>query len=126
MSDAVAHEWERCRHYIEAALQHSPHFESIEDVEQMLGEGTYMLWTGADCALVTRIVIYPNKKIFEVVHGGGNKREIIERLGPALEEFAVNQGCDALAVIGRKGWIREGERAGWHLGYVCMMKSLKQ
>lgn len=126
MTDPVTAEWNRCRHYIEAALDRSPHLESIEDVERRLGEGTYMLWTGDDCALVTQIMNYPSKRVMEVVHGGGNKREIIGRLGPALEEFAVKQGCDSLAVIGRRGWIREGEKAGWHLGFVVMMKALKQ
>lgn len=118
-------EWERCRHYIEAALDNSPHLEAIEDVERRLGEGTYMLWTGAECALVTQIMNYPSKRVMEVVHGGGSKREIIERLGPVMEDFAVKQGCDSMAVIGRRGWLREGEKAGWHLGYVCMMKTLK-
>jgi hypothetical protein len=118
-------EWERCRHYIEAALGNSPGFESIEDVERLLEDGTYMLWTGADSAVVARIVIYPNRKVFEIMHGGGDKAELIHRLGPLMESFALRQGCDAMAVMGRKGWIREGEKIGWHLGYVCMMKSLK-
>jgi hypothetical protein len=125
VNDLLASEWERCRHYIEAAIDNSPHLETIEDVEKLLEEGMYMLWTGLNSAVVVEIRNYPTKKILAVVHGGGDKNEIMDQLGPLIEDFAVKNGCQAIASFGREGWKREGERRGWHLGYVCMFKNLK-
>lgn len=124
MQGALASEWERCRHYIEAALCNSPGLEDIEAVEGALDRGGYMLWTGANCAAITDISIYPSRKVLTIVHGGGDKSELIGSLFPRIEEFAALQGCDLIAVTGRKGWEREGEKHGFRFGYVTMIKDL--
>lgn len=124
MQGLLAHEWARCRHYIEAALRHSPGLEDIEAVEGAVERGGYMLWTDANCAAITDISIYPSRKVLTIVHGGGDKAEMIGKLLPRIEEFAALQGCDLVAVTGRLGWLREGEKHGFRLGYVTMIKDL--
>lgn len=126
MTDSIAAaEWVRCRHYIEAALANSPGFETIDDVERMLCTGNYMLWTGRECAAIVEISQYAAKRVIAIVHGGGDKNELADELEPMIEAFGRERGCDLIGVMGRKGWIREGEKRGWHLGYVCMLKALK-
>jgi hypothetical protein len=125
MTDA-AEEWERCRGWIEAALAHSPGFETIEDVEKLLGSNLYQLWSGDNCAAITSVDRYAQRLVISIIHGGGDKRELIDVLEPKIARFGAEHGCDMIAVTGRRGWIREGERHGYHFGYVTMMKAIRQ
>lgn len=119
-------EWSRTRHWIDAALAHSPGLETLEDVERLLSDGRYMLWTSERCAAVTEIAEYASRKVIVIVHAGGDKAELINEMEPRIAEFGVGQGCDMIAVTGRHGWQREGERHGYRLGFVTMVKDLKQ
>lgn len=126
MSGTLASEWARTAHYIEAALAHSPGLETLEDVERMLGVGNYMLWTGDKCAAITEISIYAARNVITIVHAGGDKGELIDVIEPKIAEFGAEQGCDLIAITGREGWKREGEKRGYRLGYVTMIKDLRQ
>lgn len=119
-------EWARSRHWIGAALDRSPGLETLDDVEQLVFGGNYMLWTGVNCAVVTEIAEYASRKVIVIVHGGGDKDEMIHVLEPRIAEFGAEQGCDLIAITGRKGWIREGEKHGYRLGFVTIVKELKQ
>lgn len=122
----IATEWERTQHYIGAALARSPGYETLEDVRRMVGTGAYMLWTGENCAAVTRIDRYSQRLVLVLVHAGGDKAELIDVLEPKIAAFAVEWGCDAIMLEGREGWKREGEKRGYRLAYVVMIKDLKQ
>ena len=120
-------EWQRCRAWIEAAVNRSPFgLETIEDVERAIETGAYQFWPGKRSACVTEIQQYPHKKVFCVIHGGGALDELIDEMEPALCAFARAAGCDLIAGIGRKGWQRVTERRGYRLGWVTMVKTLRQ
>lgn len=119
-------QWERCRHWIEAAVDRSPGLETIEDVERMVESGNYIFWPGKNCAAITEMQQYAQKKALCVMHGGGDLRELVDELEPALCSFALAAGCDMLMGVGRKGWIRETEKRGYRFGFVTMVKNLKQ
>lgn len=119
-----AEEWARCRHWIEAALAHSPGLESIEDVERGVARGTYQVWFGKECCAVTEIAQYARVRALVVVHGGGDMAELLEELEPQMCGFARGQGCTLIMGTGRKGWERVTRSRGYRFGYLTMVKTL--
>lgn len=122
----LAEEWGRCRHYIEAALAHSPGFETIEDVERHIESGAYQFWPGIHCAAITEIAQFTTKKMLVMQHVGGDLDELLHRMEPHLCAFARAAGCDGIMGLGREGWKRVGEKLGYRLAWVALMKYLKQ
>lgn len=120
-----ASEWARCRHWIEAALTHSPGFETIEDIEEAIASGAYQFWPFPHCAAITEIGIYPRKKVLAILHGGGDLNELLNLLEPVLCECARLNGCDLIMGLGRKGWERPSEKHGYRFGWLAMIKNLK-
>ena len=118
-----AHEWARCRHWIEAALAHSPGLETIEDVERAIERGSYQVWFGRDCCAVTEIADYARARALMVVHGGGDMGELLDELEPAMCAFARAQGCTLIMGTGRKGWERAAGPRGYRFGWLTMVKS---
>jgi hypothetical protein len=117
--------WARCRGWIEAATLQGPGLESITDVEQRIAAGQYSFWPGANCAAVCEIRHYDNKKALVVVHGGGDLRELLEKIEPMLCAYARAQGCDVMMGEGRKGWERAARDNGYRFGMITMMKNLE-
>lgn len=119
-------EWARCRHWIAAALKHSPGFETIEDVERLIEEGKYSFWPGANCAAICEVVQFAQKKALIVVHGGGDLGELIGEMEPALGDYGRSLACDVIMGTGREGWKRVCENHGYRFGWLVMVKDLKQ
>jgi hypothetical protein len=119
-----AENWARCKHWIEAALAHSPGLEGIEDVARAIERGTYQVWFGAGCCAITEIADYARAKALVVVHGGGDMAEMLEALEPAMCAFARAQGCTLIMGTGRKGWERATRANGYRFGYVTVVKDL--
>ncbi|HXR94949.1 MAG TPA: hypothetical protein VN718_03675 [Rhizomicrobium sp.] len=124
-SGSAVSEWSRCRRYIEAALVHSPGLETIADVERAIERGSYQVWFGKACCAVTEIAQYARAKALVVVHGGGNLRELLNELEPAMCEFARAEGCTLMMGTGRKGWERATRAHGYRFGFITMVKSLQ-
>jgi hypothetical protein len=123
-------EWARCRPWIEAALARSPGFEDIEDVERLVMEGQYIFFSGPDCAAICSIEVYCQKKAFVIQHAGGDPegsiREMIADLDPSMCAYANAMGCDMIMERGREGWKPILEKHGYRVGYVAMVKELRQ
>lgn len=117
-------EWLRCRHWIQAALDRSPHLEDIEDVERMIGEGRYIFVPGEHSAAVFEIAHFAQKKAFVAVHAGGDKNELMDVMEPMMCALARSFGCDVIMGYGREGWKRETEKRGYRFGWVAMIKDL--
>ena len=64
------------------------------------------LWRDGDTIAVTTIIRYPRKTTCLIVLAGGSL-ETLRRCLPLVEEWARHQGCQAMEVTGRKGWLRE-------------------
>jgi hypothetical protein len=123
-SEAQA-QWARCRHWIEAALAHSPGFESLEDVERLIAESRYVFWPGQRSAAITEIAQFARMKVLVVQHAGGDLSELIDEMEPALCAYARLAGCDAIMGFGRMGWKRVTEKHGYRFGWVAMVKNIK-
>lgn len=118
--------WTRCRPWIEAALITSPGFETIEDVEALAAVGRYQIWFGENSVAVTEIAEFARRKILIVAHGGGDLTELLDVLEPRMCVFAVQNGCDGIMGMGRKGWERVTEKRGYRFAYLNMIKDLVQ
>jgi len=119
-------QWRRCRPYIEAALARSPGLASIEDVEHRIASGAYQFWPGKRSACITEIAEFARAKALIVVHGGGDLSELVDKMEPALADFARAAGCDLIMGTGRKGWARVLEKRGYRFGWIVMLKALTQ
>jgi hypothetical protein len=105
-------EWARCRHWIEAAIEHSSGIISIEDVEAGIAAGNMQFWPGQRSAAVTEIAVYPRTKHLLVVLAGGDMEEIISMI-PSFKFFGKAHGCEKLVEAGRAGWERVLKGRGW-------------
>jgi hypothetical protein len=118
--------WPRCRPWIEAAIATGPGVETIEDVERLIESGRYQLWAGRASAAVTEITHFQRRKILTVMHGGGDLSELLVEIEPALCAWALEQGCDGIMGLGRKGWERATIPRGYRLAYNAMIKDLAE
>lgn len=117
-------EWNRCKPWIEAALETSPGFETIADVARMVDEGKYQFWPSENCAAITEIATFSQRKVLTVVHGGGDLTELLDTLEPRMCDFAKRMGCDAIMGTGRKGWERVTASRGYRLAFINMIKEV--
>ena len=61
-----------------------------------------------ESAVVTEVADYPRKRILRyVLAGGDNLDNWLEPIQNKIEEFAMNNYCQAIEVAGRKGWLRK-------------------
>lgn len=98
-------EWERCKPWIEAALERTGGTHTIEDVERQIAEQKAVFLAGKSAALVCEILIYPQMRVFRIWLGGGDGEELKSWL-PELSDLARAYGCSRLRIEGRHGWVR--------------------
>ena len=97
-------EWDQARKFILPALDyHRTHSE--DDVLIRLASGEYRLWRTESCAVVTCFIQYPQLKALETRWAGG-ELVALRALQPAIERFALSQGCREIVSTGRDGWAR--------------------
>lgn len=118
-------DWARCRGWIEAAVATGPGVETIDDVERLVGEGRYQLFTAPRSAAVTEIAQFTRRRILIVVHGGGDLEELLDVLEPRMCAFACAEGCDAIMGTGRRGWDRVTKKRGYRFAWINMIKDLR-
>jgi len=98
--------WQRCRRYIEDALEYAGGSHTIEDVWQSIQEGKALFFPLDKSAIVTEIVDYPQKAMCRIWLAGGDLDELMQA-EVALSAWAKTQGCDGMEIIGRRGWSRQ-------------------
>lgn len=104
----VRGEFNRCRPFIEAALDRDIGTHTADDVLELLETGPVQLWPTPNAAMVTVVETYPQKKMLRGWLSGGNLEEI-QAMEPRIRAWAKRQGCDVIVIGGRKGWLRAFE-----------------
>ena len=97
-----ASEWERCRPYLEAALDHS-HDARLEDLREMVVRGEAQFWPALDSAMLTELNTTGNTLHIRLF--GGNMDTLRDML-PVIEDYGRALGCTAITLTGRRGWER--------------------
>jgi len=113
-------ELERCKPWIEAALEYSGGTHDFIDIAEGIYKGTLQLWPSPKGCIVTEIVVYPRKRMLNVFLGGGELDQILDMHQDVIQ-WAKAQGCTALTMTGRAGWKKPLAKHGWqqlHSSYV--------
>ena len=119
----AAREWERCRPWIEAALEYAGGTHMIEDVREAVETGRALLLAGRQSAMVCEVQIYPQFKSFHVWLAGGDLAEI-RSSQPQLEEYARHLGCARISIAGRRGWVRAINDLGYQEKFTTVVKEI--
>lgn len=114
---------DRCRPWLQAALDRSNGTHEWQDVLALLEAGKAQFWPGNEAAMVTEILRHPRKSVMHIWLAGGDMAELL-RMVPDVEIFGKMNGCEAIALDGRTGWQRVLK--DWGVGGVSMFKEIAQ
>lgn len=102
----VASEFLRCKDWLQTALNHDYGTHALDDVWDLLKDGgPAQIWPLPNAVMVTVIEEFPRKKVLRGWLSGGDLREI-QAHEPVIRAWAEKQGCDLVAISGRRGWVR--------------------
>jgi len=109
-------EWLKSKPYIINALKHQDDYE-IQDVECKIEDGTFLLWTGKQSAIITEFIEFPQTKTCNLIFCGGDFDEIV-KMTETIEEFCRISGVTKIYGGGRKGWLKKIKHLGWKNEYL--------
>lgn len=113
----------RCRPFLEPALDYNGGTHAWGDIEGGVLTGVMQLWPAPEGALVTEILRYPKQRVCNVFLGGGAMDQL-KAMVPSVEVWAKAQGCQAVTVLGRPGWVRALAPFGVKPLYLALRKEL--
>tara|TARA_B100000575_G_C23143794_1_gene666969 strand:- start:1635 stop:2006 length:372 start_codon:yes stop_codon:yes gene_type:complete len=123
MLDMPVNELERCKPWIEAALEYSGGTHTFDDVKENIIKGIMQLWPSPRGCIVTEIVIYPRKRVLNVFLAGGELDQILD-MDSDVKAWAKAQGCVEARMSGRVGWQKPLKSLGWKPLFNVMGKEL--
>jgi hypothetical protein len=98
-------EFERCRPWIEAALEYSGGTHTFDDVVDGITSGRMQFWPAPRGCAVTELVRFPRKMTLNCFLAGGEMDQILDMFEDA-RNWGRQQGCTAFTLAGRAGWQR--------------------
>ena len=121
----VAGIWPLVSSLIRAALENS--LTDFAIIEREVLDGRMLLWLACDganirAAAVTQLSQSNGKRFCTIVACGGRGFRRWKHLIAKLEQFARDEGCNSIVIIGRRGWQRE--YADYKLKRVTLEKEL--
>ena len=119
----VLDEITRCRPWITDALEYANGTHLFDDVAAMIVAGQLQLWPAPRGCLVTEIVTYPRKRIFNVFLAGGELDQLLD-MHEDMKRWAKAQGCTVATLHGRRGWTRTLAENGWRETLTTMERDL--
>lgn len=120
---SVDAEMERCREWIEAALEYGGGTHDFDDVVESVKSGFMQFWPADDACAVTEIITYPKKKVLHIFLAGGNMDTIVA-MNESAEYFAKLNGCSGMSIAGRKGWKRVLTTKGYREAFTTLGKDI--
>lgn len=121
-SDLVS-ELARCRRFLEPALAYNGGTHGWDDIAAGVEAGKLQLWPAPNGALVTEILKYPRQRVCNVFLGGGDLEQL-KAMVASVEAWAKVQGCGAVTVLGRPGWVRALAPFGAKPLYTALRKEI--
>lgn len=115
----------RCREYIEDALARplSRPTMTFMDILEGIESGQYQFWPGKQSAIVTQIMVYPQRKGLHFFLAGGDLDELIH-MQREITDWARSRDCDHVSLAGRMGWKKALQDEGWDKTSVLMAKEI--
>ena len=124
----IAHIWEQVAPLLDRVKEHSEGEAEPDDFLEPLTHGDMQLWifteeSSLHSAMITQIIVYPQKKILRVISIAGSEFEKLRQFNDVVELFAIKTGCTGLELWGRKGWKKL--LPDWESNYIVYTKDLK-
>ncbi len=102
--------WPRVSHWIKAALERGDMgtFGSVESDVLAARALLWVVWNDPDLegAAVTQVEKFESSKVCTIAACGGGGMRTWVHLIETLEDYARQQGCNCVRIVGRKGWQR--------------------
>ena len=131
-SSKVNDVWDRCKKFIEMGNNKSQQEMNVDDIYEKLLTTDMQLWIvfSEDAEIVsvltTEIVIYPRVKTCRIVTlGGKDMDDWVEQFLKMLEEWALENNCEAMETACRKGFIKKLEKFDYEHTYTILTKKLQ-
>jgi hypothetical protein len=121
--DELEQELNRCRKWIEGALEHSGGTHTFDDICGMVRSGALQFWPADDACAITEIIFYPRKKVLHIFLAGGNMDTIVD-MNASAEHFAKLNGCTGMSVAGRRGWSKVLSHKGYSESHTTLSKEI--
>lgn len=108
--------------YLMKSVKWTQGTSDADDLSRAIFATTTQLWVVFDEKnfirgyLATEIVQYPKAKHFTVLHCAGEDgclEACVDRVFTLFEQYAREQGCDAVEIKGRNAWSRFVEKHGY-------------
>lgn len=115
---------ERRRH-IEAALEYADGTHTFDDVVDMVMTGRLFWHPLPNSFMVMEIIDYPRAKHLHVFLAGGDLDEI-RATQPDLVDMAKANGCSAVSLGGRRGWVKALATQGWKESHTAVVLHIKE
>ena len=127
--DDVEYVWEKVEPILARVIPHSEGELETDDILDLVTEGSMQLWIVAEnkeiiAALVTQIITYPQKRILRLVSLAGEDFNKFKHFLDIVESFAIQKGCTALELWGRKGWKKLLPE--WNSEYIVYTKDIRE
>ena len=127
--DDVEYVWEKVEPILARVIPHSEGELETGDILDLVTEGSMQLWIVAEnkeiiAALVTQIITYPQKRILRLVSLAGEDFNKFKHFLDIVESFAIQKGCTALELWGRKGWKKLLPE--WNSEYIVYTKDIRE
>lgn len=98
--------FERVAPYLQAAIEYNGGETTLAQVYAGIQRGEYMLIPGRDCAIVLEPVHHPSgKRVLNFFLAGGDLKEL-QGMERDICVLAKEDGFDAVAIFGRRGWLK--------------------
>lgn len=107
--------WDKVEPFLARATERGREY-GTEDILKALLQRNMQMWVAYEgetfetadifAVCITEIIITPRRKACSILIGTGKRREEWQGFRSAIEQWAREQGCEAMKVIARPGWER--------------------
>jgi len=119
----IHQELERCRPWIEAALEYSGGTHDFGDIASAVMTGHMQLWPAPKGCMVTEIITYPKIKALHIFLAGGELRQLLQ-MEDSIASWAKSQNCGRITLNGRPGWKRVLEKRNAKVTHTFIAKDI--
>lgn len=102
-------------HQLKRALREAGDTHDLTDILADIACGQMQSFVWHESWAITRIIIFPRKKVVEVFLVMGDDADMPE-LEAQVKRFARLEGATMIRAMGREGWARRASERGWIVG----------
>lgn len=117
-------EWERCKGYLQPALDYAGNTHTLADIAAGVASGRYHFWPGEKSAAITEVWEYPRARHLIVFLAGGDLHELVAMV-PSFMSWGKHLGCTKIVECGRPGWERVLGNQGWKREAVVLSRPIE-